>query len=332
MTRWNGDSILGLCNFINIRVLLTAAELDLFSIIAPKPLTLSQIVAMKGLQEKPTRVLLDALVSMQLLQKQSGKYSCPTETARCLTSSARDSVLPMVQHLASVWTNVSKLTSVVQGFEHKTETTLSQEDRTRAFIGGMHVRARDNAARMVAELEADDVTKLIDIGGASGSYSIAFLRAHPQMQVTLFDLPFVIELARERLADAGLLDRTTLVPGDFYHDPLPRGHDMALLSAIIHQNSPEQNVSLFRKALQALKPEGRLVIRDYVMSPDHTSPLSGSLFAVNMLVATEGGSTYSFDEIGWALEKAGFIKVRQLRSRGEMDSLVEAQRPAHDTN
>jgi O-methyltransferase domain len=81
------------------------------------------------------------------------------------------------------------------------------------------------------------------------------------MKATLFDLPSVIKIAQTCLADTDSIDRITFVAGDFYKDELPTGHDLALLSAIIHQNSPEQNIKLYRKIYRALQPWGRFVIR-----------------------------------------------------------------------
>jgi len=122
-------------------------------------------------------------------------------------------------------------------------------------------------------------------------------------------------------------ERITFVAGDFYADELPIGHDLALLSAIIHQNSPEQNIELYRKVGRALEPGGRLVIRDHVMNPEPTEPARGTLFAINMLVVTAGGSTYSFDEIRQGLEAAGFTRVKLLQNGERMDGLVEAFNP-----
>ena len=146
------------------------------------------------------------------------------------------------------------------------------------------------------------------------------------MRATLFDLPSVIQMAQRRLADTDLLDRITFVAGDYHKDELPAGHDLALLSAIIHQNSPEQNIELYGKMYRALQPGGRLVIRDHVMSSDHTQPASGALFAVNMLVGTPGGSTYSFEEIKASLESAGFIKINLIQPDEQMTGLVEGFR------
>ena len=92
------------------------------------------------------------------------------------------------------------------------------------------------------------------------------------MRATLFDLPRVVQMARQGFEGSDLAARITFVAGDFYHDELPADHDLALLSAIIHQNSPEQNLELYRKVSRALRSGGRLVVRDHLMSPDHTQP------------------------------------------------------------
>jgi len=144
------------------------------------------------------------------------------------------------------------------------------------------------------------------------------------MKATLFDRPEVIEIAQPFLKSLGLLHRVTLVAGDFYQDEFPKGHDLAFVSAIIHQNSPEQNLNLFLKAFRSLDSGGRVIIRDHVMDPDRTRPVEGAIFAVNMLVATTGGNTYTFDEIRAGLTQAGFVNIRLLQPGEHMDALVEA--------
>jgi predicted O-methyltransferase YrrM len=145
------------------------------------------------------------------------------------------------------------------------------------------------------------------------------------MRATIFDQPDVIPMARERIAGEGLLDRVELVSGDYHEDALPSGHDLAFLSAVIHQNSHEQNVELYRKVFDTLDPGGRIVVRDYVLNSDRTEPASGALFAVNMLVNTDGGNSYTLEEIREGLTEAGFVRVKLLQEK-EMSSLVEAYR------
>jgi len=187
----------------------------------------------------------------------------------------------------------------------------------------MHSIAYRLAPKIVAAIKPNSAKKLLDIGGASGSYTQAFLEAYPDMKAKLFDLPSVIKIAQTRLSDTDLINRITFVAGNFYKDELPTGQDLALLSAVIHQNSPEQNIELFRKIYGALQPGGRLVIRDHIMNPDHTQPTSGAFFAVNMLIATIGGGTYSFEEIKASLESAGFAKINLIQPDEQMDGLIE---------
>jgi len=235
----------------------------------------------------------------------------------------------MVLHVNSLWHRWSFLTDVVRGTD-ASENEFQFErniDELRAFIGAMHVVAEPLAKAIVAAVEPGSARALLDVGGGSGSYTIAFLRAVPQMKATLFDLPPVVEMARERLIREGLLDRASLVAGDFHRQEFPAGHDLVLISAIIHSNSPEQNLDLYRKAFRALDHGGRILVRDHVMAPDRAHPKDGAIFAINMLVGTKGGGTYTYGEIKSGLAKAGFVRVRLLRQGEHMDGIVEAFKP-----
>jgi SAM-dependent methyltransferase len=231
----------------------------------------------------------------------------------------------MVNHSLSLWARWSDLTRIVrEGSEERPAAVFEDPGELEAFIFAMHVVGRKAADAIVEQSDAGASTNLLDVGGATGTYAEAFLRKHPAMRATVFDRAPVIEMARRRLAESDVFSRITLAAGDFYADELPGGHDLALLSAIIHQNSPEQNVDLYRKIHRALVPGGRLLIRDHVMSEDRLKPRGGAMFAVNMLAATSGGNCYTLAEIQQTLEEAGFSRVRLLRQGEMMDALVEA--------
>ncbi|MCM3877925.1 MAG: acetylserotonin O-methyltransferase [Thermoanaerobaculia bacterium] len=309
--------------FQESRVLLTGAELDLFTLLSNEILTADAIAARLGADLRALTIELDALAAMELLVKADGTYRTAPGASR-LSAEAPDSIHPMLLHAAGLWDRWTNLTRKIGG------TPLSERppaDATRAFIGTMQVVSAPQAARLAADAGIGSARRMLDVGGGPGTYTAAFLRAAPKLEATLFDLPAVVEIARDRLSAAGLLDRVTLVGGDFESDELPVGHDLAWLSAIIHQNGPAQNDALFGRIFRALLPGGRLVIRDHVMGPDRTRPPAGALFAVNMLVGTAQGGTYTFDEIRAGLERAGFVRVRPLREGERMDALVEAFRP-----
>jgi predicted O-methyltransferase YrrM len=324
------EAILGLArNFMECRILLSAAELKLFTLLTPGPLSAQEVASRIGANLRGLTVLLDALTAMALLVKEEGKYLCAPAVSPFLSADSPRTILPMVLHMAHLWERWSTLTKTVQGSSVPERPVSPSRDagEQQAFIEAMHVIAAPQAARIVAAVHPASSRALIDVGGASGTYTLAFLQAVPEMRATLFDRPEVVEMARKRLGQEGILHRVTLVPGDFYHDELPHGHDLAFLSAIIHQNSPEQNLNLFSKVFRSLGPGGRIVIRDHVMAPDRTSPKEGAIFAVNMLLGTAGGSTYTYDEIKDGLTQAGFIGVRLLQAGQQMDALVEAFKP-----
>ncbi len=316
--------------FMRSRIILTAAELDLFTQIDGNPSSAAELAQTNGLDLRCATRLLDCLVVFGLLGKEeNGRYHT-TENGAFYSSEHSETVLPMVNHLNDLWDTWTHLTETVRTGENpeRRPVTGRGDDTLKDFILAMHVVGRDMAGEIAAAYDLGPFRKLLDIGGASGSYTIAFLEKNPAMTAVLFDLDKVIPLAEARLKDEGLLDRVTLAAGDFHEDDLPAGADLALLSAIIHQNSPQENVDLYKKIHKALLPGGVLLIRDHIMDETRTVPPAGAVFAINMLANTKGGDTYTFAEVKDTLEEAGFTDVKWVRNGENMDSLVEARKPA----
>lgn len=329
-SEWTGESILKLSRaYQDSQALLAAAELGVFQAMGSRTMTAEDLAALLGTDRRATEVLLNALVAAGLMRKSDESFHLPPELVTLLSDAGEASVLPMLVHQVTCAHRWDKLAEVARTGRPAASVSslLENESSRRAFILGMHVLGREMAGRIVEAIGPASYRRALDVGGASGTYTMALLQANPEMRVTLFDLPPVVEMARERLGDEGLLDRVDLVAGDFYEDPLPGGHDLALLSAIIHQNSSEQNRDLYGKCLAALEPGGHIVIRDIIMDESHTAPPGGALFAINMLVATEGGGTYSLAEIGSDLEASGFADVELIQQGVWMDGLVRATRP-----
>ncbi len=315
-------------DFMRSRIILTAAELDFFTHIANNPCTGEELAAKLHLALKGTIRVLDCLVGYGLLDKKGGRYFV-TDAGSRYSSTHPESVLPMLMHQSQLWERWSSLTEIVRGgtpASRKPGSGMSADNR-RAFIGAMHVVGRGLSVEIAEAYDLSRFKRLLDIGGASGTYTMAFLRKNPRLTAVIFDLEDVIPMSVERLSAEGFLDRVEPVAGDFYRDELPKGCDLALLSAIIHQNSREENLELYRKVFRALDPGGRLLIRDHIMDESRTSPPAGAAFAVNMLVNTSGGDTYTFREVKESLEQAGFTDVTLVRRGERMDGLVEAKKP-----
>jgi len=326
---WSSKRIMEAARAFQVsHLILTAAELDLFTALEGTPRSSAEASSALGLDKRALDILLHALVALGLLEDRDGGFVTPEGLSPILSSRSEESILPALRHMASLWRRWGDLTGVVR--RGSPEVASSWEERPaserEAFIRAMHVMGRELAPQVVSSIPLEGVRRVLDVGGASGTYAMEFLRASGELSVTLFDLPTVIPMARDRLAKCGLLERVELVAGDFERDPLPPGHDLAFLSAVIHQNDRDQNRALFRKVRDALVPGGRIVIRDHVMESSRNAPAAGALFAVNMLVATKGGSTYTFEEIREDLEASGFHGAQWARRDERMGSLVVAVR------
>lgn len=309
-------------------VLAAGAELEVFNVLNGRPMSAAQVASDLGTDGRATTMLLDALVALELLAKQDDVYSVPPDMADVLTDSGKATVLPMVLHQANCMRRWVQLPWTVRsGCPAQRKPSIRGEAAdTASFIGAMHTISGPVADSVVARLAPISFKHLLDIGGASGTWTMAFLRLVPTARATIFDLPDVIPMARQRLADMGFADRVDLVAGDFDVDPLPGGADLAWLGAIVHQNSREQNRILYARIRDALTPGGTLVIRDIVMDEDHVNPPGGALFAINMLTATQQGTTFAMSEYREDLEASGFRNVELVHRDAWMNSLVRAVR------
>lgn len=325
---WTRDDLLILGRgFMVPRIFLTAAELDLFTKLKNKALTVDELCSTEGWDRRGLTILMDALAAEGLLFKvPDGKYSLPEPVAKYLVRDEEDSILPMILHGCHLWQSWSNITRIVTTGEnpYPAERKTQPKEETEAFIEAMDVVGRLVAPIIAASLDLLAYSKMLDVGGGPGTYTIAFLSQAPHMTATLFDLPEVVEIGRERLIKTGLIDRVRIVAGDYSKDDLPPGHDLALLSAVIHSNSRERNRDLFRNVYQSLDQGGTILIRDHFMDPTRTFPAAGAMFAVNMLAATTGGNTYTFEEVKEDLESVGFKDVRMIREGQNMDQLVSA--------
>ncbi|MEI6154011.1 MAG: methyltransferase [Deltaproteobacteria bacterium] len=312
-------------NFMKSRVVLTSAELDLFTKLDEKPLTAAEIAERDKFNLKGLTRVLDCLAALGFVKKEGNCYF-NTEKGALFSSRHSETMLPMVLHFNRLWDNWGSLTDTVKGKTGRRNRVIKGLDKKgrEAFIGAMHVIGRTLSKEIADSYNAGRFDCLLDIGGASGTYTMAFLSKNPKMKAVLYDLKEVIPLAKKRLESEGFLHRVTLAAGDFYKDELPEGCDLAVLSAIIHQNSPEENIALYKKIYRALRHGGVLLIRDHIMDESRTSPTPGALFAINMLVNTMGGDTYTFAEVRDTLKKAGFVDIKLLRNGEKMDCLVEA--------
>ncbi len=296
--------------FQESRVLLTACELEVFAALDEGPLSSEELARRLGTDGRATDRLLNALVALGLLEKQGGRFANGAAAGRYLVPGRPDH-LANLRHAAHLWEPWSTLTEAVrQGRSVMARAVKAKDDAwLRAFIAAMHWRACQHAPGVVAALDLAGVSRALDVGGGSGAYAMAFARARRGLQAVVFDLPEVIPLTEEYLRRGGLADRVRTVAGDFEVDALGSGFDLVFLSAILHGYAPAANRALLGKGAAALARGGRLVVQDFIMDEDRTAPAFGALFALNMLVGTPGGDTYTESEIRAWMEAAGLRDI-----------------------
>ncbi|MBA4386341.1 MAG: hypothetical protein C0404_00060 [Verrucomicrobia bacterium] len=308
-------------------IIVAGAELDVFSILHARPMSAAQTARRIKGDLRATTILLDALAAIGLLEKTSGSksvYKVPPAVAEVLAEHGSRCMLGMVRHQGNCLRSWGQLADVVLRGKPavRRPSVRGAKGDLVSFIRAMHEVSGPMAMPLISSLGPLKFKHLLDLGGASGTWTIPFLRRNPAARATIFDQPDVIPMARRLMRKVGLADRVTLVPGSYNSSTLPAGADLAWVSAIVHQNSRAQNRAMFAKVLSALAPGGRILIRDIIVDPSRTRPAGGALFAVNMLVNTPAGGTFTFDELRDDLLSSGFKKVKYLR-RGEwMDSVI----------
>ncbi len=308
-------------------VLAAAADLDVFNQLQAEPLTARDVADRLRCDLRGMTILLDALAGLDILVKTGARYALAPSVAPLVVDDSPHSVAAMLRHQANCLRNWTLLPWVVQSGEAADAPSSVRGPKAdqQSFIGAMHDVSQTIAEPLISEVNPGGFGCVLDVGGGSGTWTMAWLRAEPSARAILFDLPAVIPLARERLTNGGMIERVSLVAGDFDIDPLPTGADLVWLSAIIHQNSRAENQGLFRRIADALEPGGRIMIRDIVMDESRTTPRAGALFAVNMLVGTPGGGTYTLTEIREDLDGAGFEDVQLIRPDDGMRAVVAAR-------
>jgi predicted O-methyltransferase YrrM len=138
---------------------------------------------------------------------------------------------------------------------------------------------------------------------------MAMLQVKKELRATVFDLPEVIPITRRYIETAALSDRIDTLAGNYLVDDIGAGYDVIFLSAIIHSNAASENAALMKKCADALNPGGQVVVQDFIMEEDRVRPHGGAMFALNMLVATQAGDTYTASEVQRWMEAAGLRDV-----------------------
>ncbi|CCH49169.1 putative O-methyltransferase, family 2 [Pseudodesulfovibrio piezophilus C1TLV30] len=306
------------------RALLAAVELNLFSTVGEGS-TAAEIAERVGTDTRCTERLLNVMVTLDLMSKQGEVFINGPAASQYLVPDGND-YLSMLHHTAFTYRNWGALDQAVRAGTSTISTAWDSDEHRDAFIEAMHRRSRGDAENLVNSLDLSGVDHLLDVGGGSGAYSIALCQANKGIKSTVLDLPGVTQLTRKYVAEAGLSERIGTREGSYLETEFGAGYDLVLFSAIVHINSEQENQFLMHKAFEAVNPGGVIAVHDFIMSEDRLTPAKGAMFALNMIVNTRGGDTYTKGEIsGWLMD-AGCETLHSTRT-GEMTSMLTARKP-----
>lgn len=306
------------------RILLTAFELDVFNAVGDGA-TAAPVAARVGADQRATEMLLNALVSLELLTKMGSFRNTPLSRRHFVDGAPYDARTSM-RHSSNQWRRWHTLTEAVRSGTAAADTLMADappdEKGLRGFIGAMQEGSKLRASEVATATGVEGVARMLDIGGGSGAYSIAFARASDGLSADILDIPAVAPITREYVEHAGLSQRIRVIEGDLHQPSYGGPYDLVLISSICHMLDPGENLEMLRKARVALRPGGRIVIQEFLLDPDGTSPRFAVLFALNMLVSTKAGNSYTEAEYAEWLLQAGFGAPRRVNLAGPASLLI----------
>jgi 2-polyprenyl-3-methyl-5-hydroxy-6-metoxy-1,4-benzoquinol methylase len=284
------------------RVILTANNYAVFEHLrTPKPA--DEIARLTGVDRRAVEILLDAVTAVGLLKKTGTRYRVTPVAKQFLLKDSPWYQGDMLRHADFLWKNWSGLDEVVRtGLPNRPASSDNEP-----FIKAMHNNAVLRAEDVVNGIDLRGVKKALDLGGGPGTYSRELARQG--VSVTLFDLPETIEIARQIIPESDT-PNLHFASGNFLSDDIGSGYDLVFISQIFHSFSADDNLALLKKAYDALNPRGSIAVQEFLLEKSRTSPVSGALFSVNMLVNTASGRSYTSQEMKMWLKQSGFKNIR----------------------
>lgn len=295
-------------------IMTASLRLGLFSHLAAGAGTVAEVARAAGSSERGTRMLLDALAGFGLLTKSGERYELTPHARQYLVRESPDYAGGLSESGAmfEAWTHLDECVRTGRPMQ-RVETKERAEEFFPVLVRTLHVVNREPARRTALALGAGAEGKglrVLDVAAGSGVWGIAFAEADASARVTAQDFPGVLPTTREYVRRHGLEDRFDFLAGDLKEVDFGESqYDVALLGNILHSEGEESSRDLLRRLRRALRPGGRVVVIDMLPNDSRTGPPYQLIFALNMLVNTERGDTYTLAEYTRWLNEAGFPRV-----------------------
>ncbi len=315
------------------KTLLSAVEMGVFTELGHGPETFEALNGRLGLHPRSARDFLDALVALGFLVRTDATYANAPETDLFLDKgkpSYVGGILEMANHrLFGHWFHLTEAlrTGLPQNEAKGTgegvfESLYADPARLREFLSAMTGVSRGANMAIARAFPWAQYRTFADVGTAQGDLAVQIARAHPHLRGTGFDLPEVAPIFEEYAAGAGVAERLTFQPGDFFKQDLPKA-DVILMGHILHDWDLPTKKMLIQKAYAAVPAGGAFIAYDTIIDDARTQNAFGLLMSLNMLIETPGGFDYTGGECAAWMKEAGFSSVRVEHLVGP-DSMVVA--------
>ncbi len=310
----------------------TALQWGFFDLLDSAPGTAEVVAERTGCSVRGTRALLDALVGLEFLARQGKQYALSEESAVFLVST-RPSYYGMyfthmTRQLLPRWMRLPESVKTGRPVFNLNEDTEAQKYFSE-FVEALfplNYKAARWVGRHLEIAKATSRVSVLDIGAGSGVWGIALAHQSRQVRIHAVDWPAVLEVTRRVALRQGVADRLRTVPGDLLEADFGKGHQIGVIGHILHTEGEARSRQLLKRVHEVLAPGGTIVISEFLPNEERTGPANALLFAVNMLVHTELGDTYTFGEISSWLIEAGFETPRLLEAPAP-SPLILADRP-----
>lgn len=291
---------------------MAANRLDFFTAIGEGSLSAKEVAERCETHPRATRMLLDACVALEVLEKDGELYRNSPEAIQSLVRGKATYVGDGIAHQLDLWQGWGRLDEAVRSNRAVAERhhLLDESEVHRNFIMAMHNRALREAPLLAETLDLTGRRQLFDAGGGPGTFSVFLVKRYPGLTAVVFDLPQTVGITQSIINEFAVADRVTTRAGNYFEDDFGQGNDVVLLSAVLHSMGPERCRLLLGKAFESLEGGGLVVVHEGLINHDGAGPLRSALFSLNMLVNTGEGQSYSSEEIMGLMRAAGFARPR----------------------
>ncbi len=314
-------------------ILEAAIKNRVFDVLDEGAKSLAETAQATGASERGLGAIMNALTGFNFLAKDGdGKYTLTAESAAFLVSTKPSFQGGLLRHtskqLIPNWLELSEVVKTGKPVESVNEQGAGIEffEILVPDIFALSYPAAQDLAAHLGWAKHEGPASVLDLGAGSGVWGIAQAQSSPNVTVTAVDWPVVIDITRATAEKFGVGDRFTFVTGDLQDAEFGSGHTAATVGHIFHSEGEERSKKLVKKIYDALASGGTIAVQEFLVNAERTGPPNGLIFAVNMLVNTQTGTTWSFEEIAAWLTEAGFTNARLLEARGP-SPLILATKP-----